>query len=76
MDELIKAVVDGSAGSFKWSQAWEPFAEKLDVKNVEEFCGGWCTIFFSAATVEADFSRICEEKSDFKSNPANLGIEF
>ena len=46
-DEHIKAVVVDSTRSFKWSQAWEPFTEKLDVKNMMEFIGGLRAIFLS-----------------------------
>lgn len=74
-DELVKAMVEGSASSFKWSEAWKPFDEKLNVKNLEEFCGGLCTIFPSTATVEADFSRIREEKSDYRGNLTHFSLE-
>ena len=43
--------------------------------NVEEICGGLCIIFPLATTVEANFSRMRNEKSDFRENLTYLSIE-
>lgn len=57
-----------------FEKQWKLFRNE-GMEELETFCGGLASVFPSTATVEADFSCIRLEKSEFRSNMTDFSLE-
>lgn len=74
MEPPLKTTLDGMTGkSVSFQEAWAPVAGRFEM--LKEFCGGIATVFPNSTTVEADFSRLGLEKTEYRKSLTDLSLE-